>query len=172
MTSQLASVLKNTVTEKVTVAAEEKRGDQERSSQENKFDVICSNQSHHHERTGSEATALVQSSSHHERLVSNSSSSHHVRQVTSTSEQQEQQSFSGSATFGKDSVLAGSQVALQKSSEEPDLLAMLRHSIMMLNTKFDKFNETVTGKIERIEQNYEDLSAKIERLHTCKAAQD
>lgn len=45
-----------------------------------------------------------------------------------------------------------------------DLMAMLRDSIMNLNQKFDRFNETVTGKIEKIERNYEQLSAKIDTL--------
>lgn len=37
-------------------------------------------------------------------------------------------------------------------------MAMLRE----LNSKFDNLNERVTGKIDRIEQGYEQLSAKIE----------
>jgi len=35
---------------------------------------------------------------------------------------------------------------------------------MNLNSKFDKFNESVTGKIDKIERNYADLSAKIDNL--------
>ena len=41
---------------------------------------------------------------------------------------------------------------------------------MSLNSKFDKFNETVSGKIDNIERNYDNLNAKIERLaqnHDC-----
>ena len=35
-----------------------------------------------------------------------------------------------------------------------DLVALLRDSIMNLNSKFDKFSETVSDKITTIERNY------------------
>ena len=41
---------------------------------------------------------------------------------------------------------------------------MLHSSIMNLNQKFDKFNETVTNKITTIERNYEDLNSKIDDI--------
>lgn len=46
------------------------------------------------------------------------------------------------------------------------MMKMLTDSIMNLNSKFDQFNETVTGKICRIENNYERLSYKIDSLAT------
>ena len=45
-----------------------------------------------------------------------------------------------------------------------DLMAMLQASIANLNSKFDKFNDTVTQKICVIEKNYETLNAKIDSL--------
>ena len=45
-----------------------------------------------------------------------------------------------------------------------NLVALLHDSIMSLNSKFDKFNETVSTKIDNIERNYDDLNAKIDRL--------
>lgn len=42
------------------------------------------------------------------------------------------------------------------------MMAMLRDSILSLNQKFDKFNTTVTTKIDAIESNYVDLSSKID----------
>ena len=50
------------------------------------------------------------------------------------------------------------------ASSNADLVALLHQSINNLNSKFDKFNETVTGKITSIEKNYEDLNKKIEVL--------
>ena len=41
---------------------------------------------------------------------------------------------------------------------------MLHNSIMNLNQKFDKFNETVTSKITTIERNYEELNSKIDDI--------
>ena len=42
------------------------------------------------------------------------------------------------------------------------MVQLLHQSILTLNQKFDKFNDTVTGKISAIERNYVDLNAKID----------
>ena len=41
---------------------------------------------------------------------------------------------------------------------------MLRDSIANLNTKFDTFNERISGKITAIERNYENLNTKIDNM--------
>ena len=43
-------------------------------------------------------------------------------------------------------------------------MALLRGSIVNLNSKFDKFNDNISSKITTIEQNYQDLNAKIDNL--------
>ena len=48
-----------------------------------------------------------------------------------------------------------------------DLMALLQASIANLNSKFDKFNDTVTQKITVIEKNYETLNAKIDSLKSA-----
>lgn len=48
-------------------------------------------------------------------------------------------------------------------------MAMLQASITNLNQKFDRFNDTVTEKIDKIEKNYETLNAKIDSLGVQKA---
>ena len=66
----------------------------------------------------------------------------------------------------KHSINAGS-AHFGGASQSTDLVALLRDSIMNLNSKFDKFNETVTCKIETIEKNYANLNAKIDSLSTA-----
>ena len=41
---------------------------------------------------------------------------------------------------------------------------MLTDSIANLNTKFDKFNDTISGKINQIENNYNEMSMKIDSI--------
>ena len=48
------------------------------------------------------------------------------------------------------------------STNNVDIVSMLRDSIMSLNQKFDTFNTTVTTKIDAIESNYVDLNSKID----------
>jgi len=43
-------------------------------------------------------------------------------------------------------------------------MAFLKNSLMNLNSKFDQMNEKVTGKIDSIEKNYENLNSKIDSL--------
>ena len=45
-----------------------------------------------------------------------------------------------------------------------DIISQLRDSIENLNSKFDSFNETISNKITVIEENYQDLNAKIDAL--------
>ena len=48
--------------------------------------------------------------------------------------------------------------------DSTDLVTLLHESILNLNTKFDKFNENVNGKISAIERNYEKLNARIDMI--------
>ena len=48
--------------------------------------------------------------------------------------------------------------------DSTDLVTLLHESILNLNTKFDKFNENVNGKISAIERNYEKLNARIDKF--------
>lgn len=66
-------------------------------------------------------------------------------------------SYQGSAHFGGGNA-GGSNAAAFGMGQAGDLMAMLKE----LNSKFDNLNERVTGKIDRIEQGYEQLSAKID----------
>ena len=58
----------------------------------------------------------------------------------------------------------GKQQKATSSKEDSDLVTLLHESILNLNTKFDQFNESVTGKISTIEQNYKQLNARIDML--------
>lgn len=49
-------------------------------------------------------------------------------------------------------------------TDSTDLVTLLHESILNLNTKFDKFNENVNGKISAIERNYEKLNARIDKF--------
>ena len=51
-----------------------------------------------------------------------------------------------------------------------DLVNLLKTSIDLLNQKFDSFSNSVSTKIERIEQNYEQLNSRIEVLGRSSAA--
>ena len=68
------------------------------------------------------------------------------------------------ATFGASNSANASAQLKAGATTSADLVALLQQSIQNLNSKFDKFNETVTGKIESIERNYDDLSHKIDHL--------
>ena len=61
-------------------------------------------------------------------------------------------------TWGKKQHNAGS------GKDSTDLVTLLHESILNLNTKFDKFNENVNGKISAIERNYEKLNARIDMI--------
>ena len=61
-------------------------------------------------------------------------------------------------TWGKKQQKAGSV------PDSTDLVTLLHESILNLNTKFDKFNENVNGKISAIERNYEKLNARIDKF--------
>ena len=50
------------------------------------------------------------------------------------------------------------------------MVQLLHQSILTLNQKFDKFNDTVTGKISAIERNYVDLNAKIDSIAAAQPA--
>ena len=50
------------------------------------------------------------------------------------------------------------------STDSTDLVTLLHESILNLNTKFDKFNESVSGKISAIEMNYNHLNARLDEL--------
>lgn len=56
------------------------------------------------------------------------------------------------------------QQKADSSKDSVDLVTLLHESILNLNTKFDKFNESVTGKISAIERNYKQLNARIDML--------
>ena len=61
-------------------------------------------------------------------------------------------------TWGKKQQKASSGI------DSTDLVTLLHESILNLNTKFDKFNENVNGKINAIERNYEKLNARIDMI--------
>ena len=58
----------------------------------------------------------------------------------------------------------GKQQKAGSSKAPADLVTLLHESIQNLNTKFDKFNESVSGKISAIERNYQQLNARIDML--------
>ena len=60
--------------------------------------------------------------------------------------------------------LGKQQKVVQTSKAPADLVTLLHESIQNLNTKFDKFNENVSGKISAIERNYQQLNARIDML--------